>query len=290
MKLEYFTCYNSHGSSLSQLSNIICASTAKAIAQASFNNQLGNVLCVAADYDPRIDLANVVLWVRPDKGLSTSGGLVTAWNDQSGVGDSNRNFAPVTDKPAFNSSDSTANNQPTIGTFNIVGSANNCKLVNPGAWNTTYTTFSLIIIGYAPAGTGIRYFSSSTSSDRLAIARSASNVNVEYVTGAGSEVGNTGVSANSLRLMIAEIDGVTPANGKMYADSVSSGTSMTAAGSLGATAFCLGSYTALNLATTFGVERIAEAMVISGKWSALSAGQKSRYAGYINARYNKSIS
>lgn len=239
-------------------------------------------------YNPVAALGNVVLWLRPDLGLTQSGGLVTGWADQSGVGDANRNFAPTNDKPAFNASDASYNNQPTIGTFNIAGVDGSCRLTSAGAWSATYTTFTLIIVGHA-TGANIRYFSSSQAADRICIVKESAAGNVSFVTGAGTQVGNTGVLATTPRLMIAEIDGVTAANGKMYADSTSVSTAMTASGSLGAAAFTLGTYFGANLATTWGVDRIAEVTVLSGKWSALSAGQKSAYAAYIDARYGKAI-
>jgi hypothetical protein len=239
-------------------------------------------------YNPVTALGNVVLWLRPDLGLTQSGGLVTAWADQSGVGDANRNFAPVNDKPAFSASDALYNNQPTIGTFNTAGTDNSCRLKSAAAWSATYTTFSLIIVGHA-TGSGIRYFSSSTAGDRLSILKSTAAGNVAYLTGVGTEVGVTAVSTATPRLMIAEVNGGTPANGKMYADSVSASTAMNASGSLGAAPFVLGTYMGANLATTWGVDRIAEVLVISGLWSALSAQQKSDYAAYINTRYGKAI-
>src|ERR1700722_7818186 len=62
------------------------------------------------------NIAGLQLWLRSDKGVSLSGGSVSAWADQSGTGDSNKNLigAGGSASPTYNSSDSSYNNYPSI--------------------------------------------------------------------------------------------------------------------------------------------------------------------------------
>ena len=61
-------------------------------------------------------LPNLKAWFRADLGITLNGSTVSAWNDQSGTGDSNKNLTQGTaaNQPTYVSSDSSYNNMPTV--------------------------------------------------------------------------------------------------------------------------------------------------------------------------------
>jgi hypothetical protein len=61
-------------------------------------------------------LPNFAAWYRADLGVTLNGSTVSAWADQSGSGDSNRNLAQATagNQPTYVAADSTFNGQPTL--------------------------------------------------------------------------------------------------------------------------------------------------------------------------------
>jgi hypothetical protein len=61
-------------------------------------------------------LPNFAAWYRADLGVTLNGSTVSAWADQSGSGDSNRNMVQATagNQPTFVAADSTFNGQPTL--------------------------------------------------------------------------------------------------------------------------------------------------------------------------------
>lgn len=55
------------------------------------------------------------LWYRADMGLTEAGGLVSAWNDQSGLADAGRDqTAAGANRPIFNATDAAYGNKPTV--------------------------------------------------------------------------------------------------------------------------------------------------------------------------------
>jgi len=65
-----------------------------------------------------LDSSSLELWYRPDMGLSQSGNRVSAWNNQSGSSDTNRNLSQGTgaNQPRYSATNASFNNKPTIGT------------------------------------------------------------------------------------------------------------------------------------------------------------------------------
>jgi hypothetical protein len=89
----------------------------------------------------------LLAWYRPDLGLTQSGGLVTAWNDQSGAGDANRNQAAAGAlRPGFTASDAAYGNKPTL-TFS--GSQ---SMACAGAFSVAIATpISVVVVGHTGA-------------------------------------------------------------------------------------------------------------------------------------------
>jgi hypothetical protein len=62
------------------------------------------------------NLSGLVLWLRADLGVTLNGGNVSAWNDQSGTGDANKNVlqAVAGNQPLYNSTTPAYNNKPSV--------------------------------------------------------------------------------------------------------------------------------------------------------------------------------
>lgn len=101
----------------------------------------------AASWVPTSLPGGVFLWLRADLGTAEAGGAgtgVSAWNDQSGNGDANRNFAQPTAgrRPVLNSSDAALGGQKSLG-----GGAT--KSLVSGTWTTLTQPFTIAWSGIA---------------------------------------------------------------------------------------------------------------------------------------------
>lgn len=235
-------------------------------------------------------LGGAVLWLRSDLGVTTSGGEVTGWADQSGAGDAGRNFAPAgTDRPAYNASEAGYNNRPTVGTFNKAGLASDCRLVS-GTWSATYANpLTIIVVGHGMGDASNRYFCSESATDALAVF--AHTGGAQTYTGA---VGGTSiVAAGALGtdvpgcVTMFEVNG--PANSALYVDKLVTADATGAAdpSTLGDAPYSVGSYGgAGTVATTYGCERLAEVLIFN---RLLANPEKVQLRDYLNSLYGKSM-
>lgn len=93
---------------------------------------------------------SLVAWYRADLLVTQSGGVVSAYGDSSGTGDANKNATQGTpaNQPAFNASNASYGNQPTI---TYTGSQ---RLVT-GTWATALTQpYTLFMVGHTTDGVG----------------------------------------------------------------------------------------------------------------------------------------
>jgi hypothetical protein len=234
----------------------------------------------AVEYANPKTIPNCVWWLRPDAAVITqAAGVVTAWADQSGVGDANRNVAPAgTDKAAYNASDATYNGKPTVGTFTV---ATDTRLVNPAAWTATYATFTMGAIGHTP-GTSNNYFTFEQNADYNALLGNNS--------GCGAACGGTGTGATLLSTPGAGI-----AEPRAFLSAVFNGTASSlylndnvpvtgtlGTHTLGNAAMSLGSYPAAS--ATNAVSRIAEVYAHS---RALTSREQRTIRRYRDSYYGK---
>lgn len=98
-------------------------------------------------------ISGCVLWLRADLGVTIGTG-VSAWADQSGTGDSNKNCTQATgsNQPTRNSSDTAYNNQTTLS----FASASS-QFLQSGTWSTAPPTSAatIFVVGNTD-GTGAR--------------------------------------------------------------------------------------------------------------------------------------
>jgi hypothetical protein len=97
-------------------------------------------------------IAGCELWLRADLGITLNGGTVSAWADQSGTGDSNKNCTQGTaaNQPTYNASDAGYNGKPTLsfdGTNDFMVSA---------VWSVAPTTVGTVLAVCECASSGTR--------------------------------------------------------------------------------------------------------------------------------------
>jgi hypothetical protein len=96
-------------------------------------------------------IAGLAIWLRADMGITIATG-VSQWNDQSGVGDSNRNAVQATgaNQPTYNATDAAYNNQSTLSF--VTASA---LYMQTGTWSHAASQpFTWIVVGNATSGGG----------------------------------------------------------------------------------------------------------------------------------------
>lgn len=217
---------------------------------------------VSSSFTPK-SLAGLIAWYRADLGVTVATG-VSAWADQSGSGDANRNAIQNTaaNQPTLTASDALYNNRPTIN--NTSGTQ---YLATP-TWGTTYAQPTTILV----CGTLVnRLVDGSTVANRQAILAS-----VGWAFYAGTA---TVASATALGKGVAA--GIF--NGASSSLYVNSSAAAAASGNPGASALnILGILnTADGVSGSVG-EKVAEIACYS---RALSTSEISAWFRYANARY-----
>lgn len=99
------------------------------------------------------------LWLRSDLGITLNGSNVSAWADQSGCGDANRNVAQGTpaNQPVYTASDANYGGQPSLSSAAAV------RWLFSGVWNTNFPQPTTIFSAGTPSSTvGGRLYGGST--------------------------------------------------------------------------------------------------------------------------------
>lgn len=229
-------------------------------------------------WDPRA--ASAVFWLRADKGVTLATGKVSAWADQSGAGDSNRNATQGTgaNQPTFNAAESGYNNRDTVGPF-----TSNGQCLNTGTWSASFSTFTYALVGHTAAN---GYFAFSQESDYCAPCVSVGGAATAFAgSGGASSISDSAGIATAKAFFMTEFNG-SSSKTFLNATGTATATGTLSASTLGNEAVRIGSYNT-GSSGAFGVTRIAELMAFSGQ---LSAGNKIKLRKYINLRYAKTMS
>ena len=226
-----------------------------------------------------------VLWLRTDLGITLdASNQVLKWNNQCAIVDPARDFSPVgaNDRPAWNRNDSNYNNQATVGTFKKTGVDNNCRLVSGTTWTASYSTVTLAIVGHVTTPSSNHYFTHGNGSDYYSLVCNAGGTVTVYSGDATTLIGSS-TWPNPKGFVMSEFNGASSA---VYVDATVTPTNTGTHGttSIGNEAFNLGSFA--GAADTFGVDRIAELIVINGL---LSTRDRILLREYLNQRYAKSM-
>jgi hypothetical protein len=147
----------------------------------------------ASPSTPQTILGSALLaWYRADLGITLNGSNVSAWADQSGTGDANKNAIQNTGahQPAFNASNASYNNSPTV-TFT------SSQDLTTGTWASSLVApYTIFVAGHTNDGTrsnchvgsnaGVMTIYSAASSDVEAYSDSGSHTLLSGVSDIGT--------------------------------------------------------------------------------------------------------
>jgi hypothetical protein len=209
-------------------------------------------------------------------GPEISQARLSAWADQSGTGDVNKNATQATigNQPAHDAADAAYGNQPTV-TFDGANSmVTGTWAVAPPVTNTVFivgqSTIDGSVDGYLWDSAGAGFYCLRTTDDDITWQAASNSVTLN-----NQAVGSPGV-------IVASNDG---GNGRLAFNSKSWGAGPTAAmGSSTATGFVIGAYVGGGVHQLTG--KIAEIIIYD---TALSDADRGRVLDYLSARYGITV-
>lgn len=225
-------------------------------------------------------IANNVWWLRANDAstVTTSGGLVTQWRDQSGAGDANRHVAPPGADMAAWAQSPEYGGKYTIGPFHTVGTANR---LTSGVWSTSYASpFTLGAIG-EKSSNAVSYFVFGSTTDYHALVHNGGNL-VMYNADA-SELHNAPFDVPTRSSFLGVFNA---ASSRLYRDAgpaTGPGTIVTAS-ILGDDPVDVGSYGGADTSSAHGAGKIAEVYAYS---RALTFAEVRTLRRYRDSYYGK---
>lgn len=130
-------------------------------------------------------ISGLALWLRADMGVTIGTG-VSAWADQSGTGDANKNVTQGTGglQPAFTASNGSYNGRPTI---DFTGS----QLLRSGTWAASLSQpFTRLVVGHGANDATNNYFMDNITGTQCAIIAD-NGANLQLYDGAALPAGIT---------------------------------------------------------------------------------------------------
>jgi len=212
-------------------------------------------------------------WWRADRGVTIATG-VSQWNDQSGIGDTNRNLVQAVGakQPTVNATDAAYNNQTTLS----FASASSQQLDSAGNWSAALSQpYSIFLVGQ-DGGAGFQGWASNTASS---VSISYGNGSANMVMYAGSFLASNQGASSSPKMVGAIFDGATS---KIYENARTPRNT----GAAGATALAQLTLGANPGGGIFLNGKIAEAVVYS---KVLSAAEIDQLCTYFTGRYALAI-
>ena len=219
-----------------------------------------------------------VWWLRADLGITLNGSTVSAWADQSGLGDANRNLSQATgaNQPTYNSSDTNFAGRPSLS------NAGTTRMSTAASWSASYATpFSLYAVVKDDTSPGNAYVLSNLSGTDSGIFTNIASSRHVGLDGAANFSGTLAIPAGSA--VGGEFNG---ASSNLYINAITANATGNtgAVPNLGANGMCIFN---LNGGASFPlVGRIAEVVAFS---SLLSAGNRALLLNYFGSRYGISI-
>lgn len=222
----------------------------------------------AAPFNPATGTASTCrLWLRSDLGLTAdSGTLVSAWLDQSGQGDSNRNAAAAgSARPGYTSSNVNYNGRPTV---NFTSAAHRMAT---GVWSAAVAqVFTVVLVGRAiSSGANGYWYESLNGASHL-----RENNSSGLIAYAGTVLARG--TTNAPAVVLVEFNGASTA---VYETKRSVTGTVGNAGTGGLTGMYIGNETG---SAGYLNGELAEILVYSG---VLSSGDKTAVFDYLEARY-----
>ena len=215
-------------------------------------------------------LSGLQLWLRADKGITIATG-VSSWQDQSGIGDPNRNVVQPTggNQPTYTASDSVYNNKPTLG----FASASS-QTIASGVWTSGLTNPETIFYVGNDDGTTTRQFYITTTP--------GGNPNFEHLT---TEMYNGNLPKTITTSAASVVGGVYDGtSSSLYVNTTTPVTGDAGVAPATMTKIFLGSNVASGL---FLNGKMAEVIIYN---RTLSTAEIVAVLSYLSFRYNVSVS
>jgi hypothetical protein len=218
-------------------------------------------------------IAGALLWLRADLGVTLVAGGVSAWADQSGAGDTNRNAlqssAPA--RPTHTASDASYNHQATL-----LFVAASTQFLQTGVWSVAPSQpYSVFIVGNDDAGTNETY------TDDLALNHAAVDIIFSHYSMRAGLLASSGIAPTGAPLFLGAVFETTTSSMYVNSSTPVTGLSCGIDAPTGLTIGCGGDGVSDPLNG-----KIAEVIVAQG---AISAGDLAKLVAYVNARYGFTI-
>lgn len=223
-------------------------------------------------------IAGLQAWYRADLGITIGTG-VSAWADQSGNGDANRNLTQATgaNQPTRNAADASYGGKPTLS-FN-----GTTMSMASGAWSVAppETAATVFIVGNNDNGAVQEVFLDSISAARYVIDNASTAGDLRYLLTSG--VIATGLSLNNPSVMWFKILAGSVASAA-YVNALTAKVTGSPGGASGATGITIGA--AFGGASAFLNGKIAELIIYN---SDIGSSGQAIVANYLGARYGIAI-
>lgn len=224
--------------------------------------------------------SSLELWLRADMGITLNSGNVSAWADQSGKGDANRNVTQGTAalQPQYTASKATYNNQAVID-FGVAHADG--ELLASGTWASPIVQpITRFLVGHAANSSTNNYMMDA----RPGQANQAALISAH--TGPAVQVfDGIGLSSGSVDIIVPTVNGISDngASTKYYRSALTAETTGNA-GTNGYDGTTIGNYLGGGNFSCKGP--IAEVIIVSGAFDATKFAACMRYLG---ARYGIAI-
>jgi hypothetical protein len=250
-----------------------------------FSNPQGLRIRVAPSRQPFFfpaQLGGLAFWLRADLGVTSSGGNVSALNDQSDVGDSNENLTAF-NNPTLNSNDSNFNKRASIGFAGI-----SSQYLTSGAWATPLQqpcTWVAVALNNGTNQNGEYVIDSNDSTTGQKIQYTATPTTSITVTANGASFSGAANWAAAAAVLV-EFNG---ASSKLFFNNFTTplATGTVGGGSAGSQgSLSVGTFNAHKGGGNYWDGSMSEILAFSG---ILSSASKARLRRYLNSRYKLSI-
>jgi len=217
-------------------------------------------------------LSGLQWWLRADLGVTLVSGKVSAWADQSGIGDANRNATQSTagQRPTYNASDSSFNNQATLSFSNAADSS-----LQTGTWSPSISDpYTLFVVG-SDTNDGNEEFMLAVSGTFRSLLLISN-----YIIEGNADLFSTTARNTSNHIFVLEINNTAST---IRINQVTPQATGTIAGHFAMTTCTVGAY----ITTGFSLQgKLAEIALVD---HILSAGDMSKMLNYLGSRYNITI-